>query len=89
MLGFDHHSLKLGLFNPNSYLVFWVCAGIWVCAESCDVGLKLPLWKCVGFLCILWLFLLMLVLHLNIHLWSEFMLAALSVVLESLTNRCV
>ena len=29
------------------------------------------------------------VLHLNTHLWSEVMLAALSVVLESPTNRCV
>ena len=29
------------------------------------------------------------VVHLNIHFWSKFMLAALSVVLESFTNRCV
>ena len=30
-----------------------------------------------------------LVVHLNIHFWSEVALAALSVVLESFTNRCV
>ena len=29
------------------------------------------------------------VVHLNIHFWSKFALAALSVVLESFTNRCV